>query len=516
MSGPGRGPGPVYREFGSAAAREGRKRKAAQTQRQTTTGDLDECNSSPFSLDNAARAAQIRIDRAMYLQPCNLSRMAQAPQVSPKALVNGHPHGRVPRAVREEQLLEVAEVVFAQQGYQGTSIEDIARMAGVTRPVVYDHFGSKEGIYLACVRHARSELERLINEAAGTTDDPAAQLWGGINAYFEFVERHGGAWDVLFGQGSAVAGPAAEEVCASGSRPWRVSPDCSTLRGPERRRRPGGRGPCPCPFGLRRAARQVVAPEPRAHEGAGRRLPHGLRVARAGAAGPTRAVGLTGSPYTHGLHDVGDGLYAYLQPDGGWGWSNAGPDRRRRGDAARRHAVRPALTERDAGRDAQRAVPQAGTIDTLVNTHANGDHCYGNQLVGDARIVASKQTAEEMRELLRPCSMASLGSAGASDGPSSASSCCAASARSTSTGSSSCRRTRRSTASSSCASATRTVQLIEVGPAHTRGDTLVLCRGERVLFSGDILFNGGHPIVWAGPSRTGSPRATASSRWTST
>jgi AcrR family transcriptional regulator len=134
--------------------------------------------------------------------------MAQAP---PK-IVNGHPHGRVPRAVREEQLLEVAEEVFATQGYQGTSIEDIARTAGVTRPVVYDHFGSKEGIYLACVRRARSELERLINEAAGTTDDPAAQLWGGINAYFEFVERHGGAWDVLFGQGSAVAGPAAEEV----------------------------------------------------------------------------------------------------------------------------------------------------------------------------------------------------------------------------------------------------------------------------------------------------------------
>jgi AcrR family transcriptional regulator len=138
--------------------------------------------------------------------------MAHASQTSPKASVNGHPHGRVPRAVREEQLLEVAEQVFAQQGYQGTSIEDIARTAGVTRPVVYDHFGSKEGIYLACVRRARGELERLIDEAAGTSNDPAAQLWGGINAYFEFVERHGGAWDVLFGQGSAVAGPAAEEV----------------------------------------------------------------------------------------------------------------------------------------------------------------------------------------------------------------------------------------------------------------------------------------------------------------
>jgi AcrR family transcriptional regulator len=133
-------------------------------------------------------------------------------QASPTRSVNGHPHGRVPRAVREEQLLEVAEHVFAKHGYQGSSIEDIARAAGVTRPVVYDHFGSKEGIYLACVKRARAELERGITAAAGSTTDPGEQLWGGINAYFEFVERHGKAWDVLFGQGSAVAGPAAEEV----------------------------------------------------------------------------------------------------------------------------------------------------------------------------------------------------------------------------------------------------------------------------------------------------------------
>jgi AcrR family transcriptional regulator len=137
--------------------------------------------------------------------------MSEASSNTPPS-INGHPHGRVPRAVREEQLLEVAEQVFATQGYEGTSIEDIARAAGVTRPVVYDHFGSKEGIYLACVRRARAELERLFDEAAGASDDTAAQLWAGINAYFEFVERHGRAWDVLFGQGGAVAGPAAEEL----------------------------------------------------------------------------------------------------------------------------------------------------------------------------------------------------------------------------------------------------------------------------------------------------------------
>jgi AcrR family transcriptional regulator len=126
--------------------------------------------------------------------------------------VDGHPHGRVPRAVREEQLLEVAEGVFAMQGYQGTSIEDIARAAGVTRPVVYDHFGSKENIYLACVRRARAELERLFDEAADPNKDVSERLWGGINAYLEFVERHGRAWDVLFGQGGAVTGSAGEEL----------------------------------------------------------------------------------------------------------------------------------------------------------------------------------------------------------------------------------------------------------------------------------------------------------------
>jgi AcrR family transcriptional regulator len=114
--------------------------------------------------------------------------------------------------VREEQLLEEAEKVFAMQGYQGTSIEDIARASGVTRPVIYDHFGSKENIYLACVRRARGELERLFDEAAATSDSPRDRLWSGINAYLEFVERHGRAWDVLFGQGGAVTGSAGEEL----------------------------------------------------------------------------------------------------------------------------------------------------------------------------------------------------------------------------------------------------------------------------------------------------------------
>jgi glyoxylase-like metal-dependent hydrolase (beta-lactamase superfamily II) len=110
--------------------------------------------------------------------------------------------------------------------------------------------------------------------------------------------------------------------------------------------------------------------------------------------------------YAKGLHEVGDGLYAYLQPDGGWGWSNAGLI------AGGEHTLLVdtlydlALTEEMLAA-MRRAVPAAARIDTLVNTHANGDHCYGNQLVGDARIVASERTAAEMSEL-PPAAMAAL------------------------------------------------------------------------------------------------------------
>jgi AcrR family transcriptional regulator len=135
-----------------------------------------------------------------------------ASNISTARSVAGHPHGRVPRAVREQQLIETATKLFADRGYQGTSIEDIASAAGVTRPIIYDHFGSKDGIYLACVRDARAELERRFTDAATEANDPGDQLWRGINAYFEFIERDPSAWDVLFGAGTTASGRPAEEV----------------------------------------------------------------------------------------------------------------------------------------------------------------------------------------------------------------------------------------------------------------------------------------------------------------
>jgi glyoxylase-like metal-dependent hydrolase (beta-lactamase superfamily II) len=200
--------------------------------------------------------------------------------------------------------------------------------------------------------------------------------------------------------------------------------------------------------------------------------------------------------YSKGLHEVGDGLYAYLQPDGGWGWSNAGLV----ADGERTLLIDTlfdlALTEQmlRAMRD---AVPAAARIDTLVNTHANGDHCYGNQLLRGARIVASEQTAAEMTEL-PPAAMAAL----VKEAPNMGAlgefflRCFAAFDFS---GIELVLPEETFTGELALQVGDRALRLIEVGPAHTRGDTLVHVPSERVLFTGDILFSEAHPIAWAGP-----------------
>ncbi len=202
--------------------------------------------------------------------------------------------------------------------------------------------------------------------------------------------------------------------------------------------------------------------------------------------------------YTKGLHDLGNSLYAYLQPDGSWGWSNAGlvVD----GEATLLIDTLFDLKLTQDMLDAmRRAVPAARQIKTVVNTHANGDHCYGNQLVADAQIIASARTAEEMRTGVSPDMLAmlvqqapTLGKLGAYVrrifGPFAWGNITLTLPKQTFEG------------ELTLKVGNKTVQLLEVGPAHTQGDTMVYLPDERVLFTGDILFIGGHPIMWAGPT----------------
>jgi AcrR family transcriptional regulator len=115
------------------------------------------------------------------------------------------------RAARVEQLMNVAEVLFAEYGYDGTSIERIAKAAGITRPVVYDHFGSKEGIYLACVGRARERFELAVAEGILGVDDLEQRLYAGLDACFAFIEADPDRWAVMF-RGVAVTGHVAQEA----------------------------------------------------------------------------------------------------------------------------------------------------------------------------------------------------------------------------------------------------------------------------------------------------------------
>ena len=96
--------------------------------------------------------------------------------------------------------------------------------------------------------------------------------------------------------------------------------------------------------------------------------------------------------YEGGAHEVGDGVFAYLQPDGSWGWSNAGLV----AGEGTSLLVDTLFDLRLTRRMLEELRPLGGRIDTVINTHANGDHCWGNELVDGAHIVASKACAEEM------------------------------------------------------------------------------------------------------------------------
>ena len=201
--------------------------------------------------------------------------------------------------------------------------------------------------------------------------------------------------------------------------------------------------------------------------------------------------------YEKGLHETGNGIYAYLQPDGGWGWSNAGlvvDD----GSSLLVDTLFDAVLTRemlDVMADASGVTAEA--IDTVVNTHANGDHTHGNGLCTKAEVITSEASAREM-ESFTPAMMQSfmdsaetLGEAGnyLKDvfGPFDFAS--VAEKLPTKTFSDELR----------LSVGAKSVHLLEVGPAHTRGDVLVHVPEDRTIFTGDILFIEGTPLMWAGP-----------------
>lgn len=120
---------------------------------------------------------------------------------------------RVGRAVRERQILDAAIAVFGERGYQNASMDQVAERVGVTKPVLYTHFGSKRGLLLACIARARAELLEVTTAAAAAASTPEEMLRNGTLAFFDYLERQAPEWTILYAE-SAVAGEAIEEIRA--------------------------------------------------------------------------------------------------------------------------------------------------------------------------------------------------------------------------------------------------------------------------------------------------------------
>ena len=204
-----------------------------------------------------------------------------------------------------------------------------------------------------------------------------------------------------------------------------------------------------------------------------------------------------GPTYDHGLHEIGDGVFAYLQPDGSWGWSNAGL---LVGDG--RSLLVDTLFDLRLTQDmldAMAPITSAAPIGTLVNTHANGDHCYGNELVAGAEIVSSAACASEMGHV--PPSLLAEMVAGADEMGALGEYVKRCFGSFDFTNITLTVPTKTFEGRLDLGFAGRPAELIEVGPAHTLGDVIVHLPEDRVVFTGDILFIEGTPIMWAGPMR---------------
>ena len=202
------------------------------------------------------------------------------------------------------------------------------------------------------------------------------------------------------------------------------------------------------------------------------------------------------SSYEHGLLEVADGCHAYLQPDGGWGWSNAGlivGD----GDSLLVDTLFD-LRLTASMLDSMASLTARSPIDRVVNTHANGDHCYGNSEVLDRfdspEFIASTAASEEMADV-PPSMLAALNAAPGDVGDLFRSFF----GEFHFEGIESVLPTRTFDDRLDLDVGGRAVELIEVGPAHTAGDVIVHVPDASTVFTGDILFIGGAPLVWAGP-----------------
>jgi AcrR family transcriptional regulator len=119
---------------------------------------------------------------------------------------------RMPRAEREDKMLEAAGAAFATHGFHDASMDEIAQSAGISKPMLYNYFGSKRGLYVAYVERSGHQLIASMRTAASPDEPPNERLRAGILAFLTYAEEHGSGWAILHREAIAQGGPLAAEV----------------------------------------------------------------------------------------------------------------------------------------------------------------------------------------------------------------------------------------------------------------------------------------------------------------
>ncbi len=139
----------------------------------------------------------------------DVTRAADRPAGAPSAIAaRGKPpgpggtvtrrSGRLPRGARRAQLLAAASEIFAGQGYHATGMDDIAERAGVSKPVLYQHFPSKLELYLAVLQSHVENLVASVRQALRSTTDNRRRLRAAIQAFFDFVDNDTQGYRLIF------------------------------------------------------------------------------------------------------------------------------------------------------------------------------------------------------------------------------------------------------------------------------------------------------------------------------
>ena len=116
------------------------------------------------------------------------------------------PRRRLSRAERERQILDAAVRVFSERGFQQASMDAVAKLVGVTKPVLYSHFGSKDGLLLACIARARAELLEVTSAAVASATSAEDALRRGTRAFCDYLDSQGPAWMLLYTEADTGSG----------------------------------------------------------------------------------------------------------------------------------------------------------------------------------------------------------------------------------------------------------------------------------------------------------------------